>query len=174
MNLTLQPRQPFDWYKWFIIGCIIVISIIIASILPKCEGEKYEPLDGVIKDSIVKQKVRKDSVSKEVVIKDSIRIVYITKWRTLKGQIDTLPCPEVLTKVITLTDSIISIDSSEIASLKAEILIDGLIIANQDTIIKNDSIALKRVTKKLKWQKVKTKAVAIGMGVLLGSSLLIR
>ena len=109
--------------------------------IPKCTPEVYEPLD----DSISINKAKKDSIKERVVYKDRWRTEFVVKWRTLKGRIDTLPCEEALPLVINATDSIIYIDSSEIASLKAEILIDSLIISDQDKRHSQDSTNIKKL-----------------------------
>lgn len=148
------------------------ICALIGFWIPKCSSEPIVVNSNPIKATIKKQKLKADSLDKASDKTDSVRIVYVTKWRTLKPKLDSIPCPEALADIIILTDSIITVDSTQISELNAELFVKDLIIANQDTLLKNDSIAIKKLTKKLKWQKVKTKAVAVGMGVLLGLSLI--
>lgn len=175
MIASFQPEIPkLPVGKWFVIICLILIGVILALCLPKCSSEPIVINNNPIKATVQKQKLKADSLDKASDKTDLVRIVYVTKWRTLKPKLDSIPCPEALAEVIVLTDSIIMVDSTQISELNAELFVKDLIIAGQDTIIKNDSIALKKLTKKLKWQKVKTKAVAVGMGVLLGASLLVR
>lgn len=178
MAIQLIPNNPnnFDWfYKLFVLGCCSVVFLVIFSQFKSCGNVEPTPLDNTgKKNTIQKQKLKADSLDKASDKTDSVRIIYVTKWQTLKPKLDSIPCPEALAKIIVLTDSIITIDSTQISQLNAELYVKDLVIANQDTIIKNDSIAFKKLSKKLKWQKVKTKAVAVGMGALLGASLLLR
>ena len=147
-----KPRQ-MKWYKPILIGCIIVVGIIIFQLIPKCNSEVIEPLDDSIKDTIAAQKIRKDSIHSVAVKAVETVTVYVTKWRALKGQLDTLPCPDALVKVITLTDSIIQVDSVAISELKAELFVSDLIIANQDSVIVRDLVKIASQEKKI--QKLK-------------------
>ena len=162
---TLQPRQPFNWYKYIILACIITVGVVIFQLIPKCSTDVIEPLDDSIKDTIAAQKLRRDSIHEVAVKAVETVTVYVTKWRTLKWRVDSIPCPEALAEVITLTDSIVKVDSTAIAELKAELFVADLIIANYDTLVKKDSVriaSLNRKVRKLKRQR----NIAAGVGAL--------
>ena len=140
------------WLKYVIGGAIIVVAVIL---LQMCEGEQQPTAPTVYI-------VRKDSIQVKVLYKDSIRIKYVDRWHTLKPRLDSIPCPEALAETIVLTDSIIMVDSSEISSLKAEILIDNLIIDNQAEQIKQDSAKIH----KLKRHRRILAGIAVALGVI--------
>lgn len=142
-----------------------LVGLFFGFLVQKCSGDPVTPVENNLKQTIRKQKAQADSTENESRKKDSVRIVYVTKWRTLKPKLDSLPCPEALAEVIILTDSIITVDSSLICSLRAELFIDSLIIRNQDSLILNDSIQIASLSKKLKRQKTATKVVA-GVGLV--------
>ncbi len=153
------------WFKPVLIGCIIVVGIILFQLIPKCNSEVIEPLDDSIKDTIAAQKLRKDSIHEVAVKAVETVTVYVTKWRTLKGRIDSIPCPEALTEVITLTDSIIQVDSTAIAELKAELFVADLIIANYDTLVRKDSVRLAVKDKTIRRLK-RQRNIAAGVGLI--------
>lgn len=160
------------YYKLFIMGCISVVFLIVFSQFKSC-GET-EPVNTDMeskKEKIRKDKIKADSLDKASDKTDSVRIVYVTKWRTLKPKLDSIPCPEALSEVILLTDSIIIVDSTQISELNAELFVKDAIIANQDTLISVDSITIRKLTKQLKRQKAKTKLAWIVAGVLGGVAL---
>ena len=166
---TLQMNQsPNKGFYYLLLFLSLAVLVIIVFPFKGCEQTiDVETIE--IKKEILKDKAKKDSIKERIVYKDREHLVYITKWRNLKPQLDTLPCPDALEQVITLTDSIIVADSSLISSLKAEIFVDSLIISNQDKVIKTDSIVIRRLTKKLKRQKVKTALAGVlgfGLGLL--------
>lgn len=152
-------------FKITITASLIVVGVVIFQLIPKCSTESVEPLDDSIKDTIAAQKLRKDSIHDLAVKAVETVTVYVTKWRVLKGRIDSIPCEQALPLVVHLTDSIIQVDSTAIAELKAELFVSDLIIANQDTLIKKDSarISVKDKTiRKLKLQR----NIAAGVGAL--------
>lgn len=148
------------WHKPLIIGCIIVVGIIIFQLIPKCSTDVIEPLDDSIKDTIAAQKIRKDSIHEKVVYKDSVRTVHHHHWHIARHD-SLIPCDQKLA----IADTLIQIDSSLIAELKAELFVADLIIVNQDTLIKKDSVriaSLNRKVRKLKRQR----NIAAGVGAL--------
>lgn len=172
--ITMQMPNNFNWdkaYKWFMTICLMIVGGIIFSIMPKCSKEPVIDNTIQLKKEIIKDKALADSVKRQVIYKDSIRIVYVNKYRDVKTYIN-LPCDTVLKLVEMACDSIIIVDSSEIASLKAEILIDGLIINNQDKLIRMDSITIMGLNKSIRKHKRQKKLIAGGMGALLLISLL--
>ena len=166
MAIAIQ-NQNNNWLHYILIGALLIILWLLM-FPPSCESKPdYSP---ILKGEIQKATLKKDSIQQRIVYKDRERIVYVTKYRTLKGKVDSIPCPEGLAQVIVLTDSIIVKDSSEIQSLKAEILTDNFIIDSQKKVIYSDSVQLRKLNKKLRRQKVKTWIVGVlglGTGLML-------
>lgn len=135
-------------FKWIIPPAIVIILAML--LIPKCSNVP----ESVFKPSI--QVIRKDSIHERVVYKDRWRTEVVYKYRHIK--VDSLPCPEAMAEVIVLTDSIIQIDSSEISSLKAEVLIDNLIINSYKSKVISDSVVITKLSKKLRrsrrWNKI--------------------
>lgn len=132
---------------------IIVILTLCVIILcfNKC-GNYPEIPDNSVKPIKI-YKVKKDSIRDRIVYKDRWRVKYVEKYRYFKHKVDSVPCPEALNEVLILTDSIIKVDSSLICSLKSELLIDGLIISNQDSLITQDSVKIAGLEKSIKKHK---------------------
>ena len=137
-----------------IVIAILALCVIILIAFKGCGTEPIKPIEPL--------KAKNDSIHERVVYKDRWRTEVVVKYRTLKGRIDTIPCPDALNQAIILTDSIIMVDSSLISSLKAEILIDNLIISQ-------DSIKIISLTKDVKKQKRRKKlwqSIAVALGVI--------
>lgn len=143
MKVTLQK----------IIGYLVAIILTIV-IMKSCKNEA-EPLYSkpriVIKKEIVELTKSVDSTKAIVKGIDSVRVKTIVKWR-----IKTDTVHEACDTLVLICNEIIKIDSSEIASLKHITLLQDSIIDNQKELLKQDSTAIKHLTKankKLKWQK---------------------
>lgn len=146
-----------------IIIAILTLTVIILC-FAKCEKPTLVQPD--IKNKISEQKQDKDSIRERIVYKDRVRIQYVEKYRKFKH--DSMPCPEALNEVLVLTDSIIVVDSSLIASLKAELFVDSLIIKNQGDLITQDSIKIVSFNKEVKKQTRRKKvwqAISLALGV---------
>lgn len=141
----------------------LVIIILVIVLFRNCGETEHIVNISPIKKEIIKEKKAKDSIHEKVIYKDSIRTKIVVKWKVIRHD-SLIPCE---TKLV-ICDTLIEQDSGLISSLKAEILVDNLIIHNQDTIIKNDSIALKKANRKLKRQKALTKLIALvgALGVI--------
>lgn len=154
----------------FVITCLCIIL----ACLNKCNGKPViTPIDKIrdsLKVEIRKELKNKDSIKKVVVYRDSIRTRVVWKYRTDKGL--DLPCDTILKLVIANCDTIISVDSTLIVSLKDEILVDSIIIDSQLKVIKLDSIDIASLQKKLKRRGLREKLIAGGLGGLLLISLL--
>lgn len=118
-----------------------------------------------LKKVIVEQEKVKDSLLVIAKKKDSVRIETIVKYRYLKGRIDSIPCEELLPKIVNICDSIILVDSSQIATLKQVIKTDSSIIQNYKKIIVNDSTTIVSLNKEVKKQKRQKKIVG-GIGAV--------
>lgn len=167
MIASIEPKIPKLPDGKNIIFFILtgIVCAFIGFIVPKCDPEPINFNTIEKKNVINKQKRVADSLDKRSDITDSIRIVYVDRWRAVKTHTVIAPCPEALDRVITLTDSIISIDSTQINQLNAEIYVKELIIANQDTLLRVDSIELlakDKKIRKLKWQR----NIAVGAGTI--------
>lgn len=159
------------WYKYFIGAIIITVGIILFQLIPNCSGEDVRPIEdiGPLKEVIKEQKLEKDTAHQIAVKAVETVTVYVTKWRTLKPKLDSIPCPEALNEVMILTDSIVKVDSTAIKALQDEILIGNVIIKNQDSVIKMDSanLVLKdKQIRKLKRHRVLLIGIAGALGVL--------
>ena len=132
------------WYKYFIGVIIVIVGIILFQLIPNCSGDDVRPIEdiGPLKEVIKEQKLEKDTAHQIAVKAVETVTVYVTKWRTLKPKLDSIPCPEALNEVMILTDSIVKVDSTAIKALQDEVLIGNMIIKNQDSVIKIDSANL--------------------------------
>lgn len=140
----------------------------ICALIGWCSRPIPEPvnINAIEKKGLVnKQKRIADSLDKRSDITDSIRIVYVDRWRSVKTRTVSMPCPEALAEVIVLTDSIISIDSTQISQMNAELFIKDLVIANQDTLLKIDSVAIRKKDKTIRQLK-RQRNIAAGVGAL--------
>lgn len=165
MKLILNNPNPNRLYYALLVLAFAVLIIYLFP--PNCSGKPYIAAKPTV---LIKQK---DSIRDRIVYKDRERIVYVTKYRTLKGKVDSIPCPEALNQVIVLTDSIIVVDSSLISSLKAELLVDSLIINEQGKVIKKDSTQIVKLERKLKRNR-KLARFFFGTTVLTGAALYLK
>ncbi len=97
--------------------------------------------------------------------KDSVRVEYVTRWRKLKGDTAFIPCVSILPKIVNLCDSIVYVDSSEIATLKQVIKSDSVIKQNYKNVVTNDSIAIVSLNKEVKNQKQQKRLIG-GIGAI--------
>jgi len=155
----METNKPKYWI--FIVFGLIILWL--TAITYKCEHKT--------KKTYVTNEIKKrDSIITVVKYRDSIRTQTITKWRTIKVKPDSIPCDTFLQHVITFCDTIISVDSAEIASLKGLVKQDSVIITGLVKRVNEDSIELMTVNKKLKRQKLYTK-LSFGAGCLIGGAL---
>lgn len=149
-----------------IVIAVLTLAVIILLLTKGCSNEPVQSID---KNKIVELKGDKDSIRERIVYKDRIKTEYVVKWRNFKGKVDSIPCPDALNQAIILTDSIIVVDSSLVASLKAELFVDSLIIKNQEELITQDSIKIVSLNKEVKKQNRRKKlwrSVSIALGVV--------
>lgn len=161
MTLNLNLKDPIFW-------CILAAIICVIVALSHCSHTPVTiPVD-LKKSEIVKEKHVADSIREVIVYKDRIRVNDVHHYHAVRYD-SLIPCPDKLA----IADTVIFIDSSEISSLKASLFVKGLIIANQDTVIRNDSIAYRKLAKKLRWQKFKTK-VSLALAGVVGVAWLVK
>ncbi len=136
-----------------LIAIFILIGIIFACIFVKCEPEKignseFDPTENEILKSVISELNNdRDSLLKITDKKDSVRTVYVTKWKQLKGRIDSIPCDSAIVLIVNMCDTIITQDSSQIATLKDVIKLDSNIIANYEKVVHNDSAEIEKYKK---------------------------
>jgi hypothetical protein len=153
MNLNLHLNN--DNRNYYILGGIILVMVIIFT-LRRCN--RVQPVPPLR----IETKVR-DSIRTVVIVKDSIRTKYVHHWHTIRYD-SLIPCEVKLA----IADTVILIDSSEIASLKQLIGQDSIIISKLYDNIRKDTIVIRKLNKSLKRQKFITK-IAFGAGAILGS-----
>ena len=157
MTLNLNLKDPIFW-------CILAAIICVIVALSHCSHTPITiPVD-LKKSVIIKEKHVADSIQTVIVYKDRIRVNDVHHYHSVRYD-SLIPCPDKLV----VADTVVYIDSSEISSLKADLFVKGLIIANQDTVIRNDSIAYRKLARKLRWSRFKTKValvVAGGLGII--------
>lgn len=189
LNHHPQPRHKDAWFLTLIVGLIIALVCVLFN---KCEQKPTDIDFDVKKDSLVndirKKFDQKDSVKKETAKKDSVRIVYLTKWKESKPKyiqmVDSLKLEQLdsikkKVRIIVNTirdeaDQVIKADSSVIASLKHELKIDSGLFVSYKSLAKNDSIIIFKLKKEVKKQKRITKIIAAASAVVLGGIILTR
>ena len=169
----IVKKYPFDKTKLILIA---IIAILIGLLSKSCNGSQFTNKEtdkekDSLKIIISKQTQISDSLKLAANKNDSVRIEYITKWRTQIKTIiehDSIPCDSVLPMVITTCDSIISKDSIYIADLKKIIKSDSIIIKNQNKVIILDSVTISNLQKDLRKIKRQRKWLIGSTGILAG------
>lgn len=152
MTIDLKNNDNRNYY---LLGGIILTMVILFTV-SKCNRGQSVP------QFHIETKVR-DSIRTVIEYKDSIRTKYIHHWHTIRYD-SLIPCETL----VLFCDTIIRIDSSEIASLKAELVQDSIIEAQLYENIRKDTTVIRKLNKSLKRQKFITK-VAFATGVIAGS-----
>jgi hypothetical protein len=146
--------QPDNRKALALLGIAVLLAVLFW-LFRGCDSEpvkKAEPLKEKIRTGLLKR----DELKKESERKDSVRIVYITRWRKAKEEIKNnpqLPCDSVIPVVINLCDSIIKQDSSTIVSLKEVIKQDSSLFVDYQEQHRNDSTEIANLKKEVKKQK---------------------
>jgi hypothetical protein len=118
----------------------------------------YQSKADTLKSEIKKGLVKKDSIHQKAVKEDSQRVVYVTKWREVKAEVkkDTAksrPCDSIITKIVSICDTMVIKDSTEIMTLKAEIKQDSVLFVNYRELTKTDSLQIVSLKKEVRRQK---------------------
>lgn len=189
LNHHPQPNHKDTWFLALIAGLIIALVFVLFN---KCEQKPADIDTDVKKDSLVsdirKKFDQKDSVKKETAKKDSVRIVYLTKWKESSPKyiqlVDSLKLEELdsikkKVRIIVNTirdeaDQVIKADSNVIASLKHELKIDSSLFVSYKSLAKNDSITIFKLKKEVKKQKRITKIVVATGAAIFGGIILTR
>lgn len=127
------------------IALFILSVICVALLLSQCNSCTNSPKiadNKSIKDTIYKLQVKVDSI-------DVVRLKYVSKWRVLRDTINIRDTVQVVT-ALNKCDTIIKIDSTEIATLK-------IINRNFYKLVKSDSLVIDSLTrsKKKYWRGFK-------------------
>ena len=147
----------------------VLTAVICFTIFRGCN----KPDTKIAEPRIIYKYIKKgDSIVKVVRKDDSVRIVYLTKWKNLKvqHQYDTT----IVHEVIQVCDTLIQKDSTEITHLKTLHSTDSVIIVEALKELRNDSATIVKLNKKLRVQKVLTKVSffgGLGLGVFTGVKL---
>ena len=160
--------------KYISIGIITILSILL--LITHCNKPVIKPVDNtnIYKEAIKKYLSKKDSLDKLSKSQDSVRIEYITKWRTkIKYIHDSIPCDSALPIIVNHCDSIIYHDSVYINTLKQIIKVDSSIIHNQKFIIFADSVKIDSLNKDIKKHK-RHKKLLTGSLILTGAATIIK
>jgi hypothetical protein len=155
---------------------LIIILLLIFVIFKDCNKPVIKPVDNtnIYKQAIKKYLSKKDSLDKLSKPQDSIRIEYITKWRTkIKYIHDSIPCDSALPIIVNHCDSIIYYDSVYINTLKQIIKVDSSIIHNQKSIIFADSVKIDSLSKDIRKHKRHKKLLTGGL-ILTGAAAIIK
>lgn len=143
-------------YKTTIV-VLFLATIVCLLLFDRCKKENTSISSVEISDSIkqvisAQYEARIDSLTLAG-HKDSIRIQYVTKWRKMKQDTAFIPCDSILPQIVNLCDSIILVDSSQIATLKNIVALDDSIISNYKKVTKNDSLLIVSQAKDIKKHK---------------------
>lgn len=156
--------------KYYIPFILVSIILIIVLFWKGCKEPEplYSKPRTVEKIKIVKWNKQEDSTKTQVKKQDSVRVKYIVKWRELKADTVYKECQEL----IVTCDTLIKVDSTEIASLKHVVSISDSIIKDQKLMLHNDSLdifCLKKQIKKHRRQKalLATGLIVVGAGAVL-------
>lgn len=170
-----EKKYSFDWVKVSLIAAVVIMFGLLTR---QCgdtkptEGDKFvDSLKTVIKTQIHIA----DSLEELANDHDSVRLEYITKWRTkIKTlvQYDTIPCDSMLTIVVNMCDTLIVKDSVYISDLKKIILTDSIIMDSQAQVMNLDSIKIADLERKVVRLKRHRRWLLFGTGVLGGAVLL--
>lgn len=155
----------------YILHILILLGILAVSLLlfRECKNNVPDlPITPDKTDSLKKVNQalehQRDSLAEVAKKKDSIRVEYVTRWRKMKTDTAYIPCDSILPKIVNLCDSIIYVDSSQIATLKQVISKDDSIIGNYKEIVKNDSTTIAGLNKEIK--KHKKHKLWLGAGII--------
>ena len=171
----LKKIYSFDKIKVILIAAIVIMFGLLTkqcnnTVLTK-ENGFVDSLKTIIKD----QKSIADSLKKKASSHDSVRLEYITKWRTkvkILMQYDSIPCDSVLPLVISTCDTIILRDSIYILDLKNIVFTDSIIMDSQDQVIKLYSIKIADLERKVVRLKKHRRWLLFGTSILGGAILL--
>ena len=169
-----EKKYSFDKVKMILIAAVIIMFGLLTRQCDDSEAVETDHLKDSLKTTIRNQKRISDSLKLVANGNDSVRLEYITKWRTKIKTIiqhDSIPCDSILPMVVSTCDSIISKDSIYIKDLRDIVYTDSIIMDSQAQVIVLDSIKIakleKDVTKLKKHRKWLFGSTAALTGILI-------
>ena len=170
-----EKKYSFDKVKMILIAAVIIMFGLLTRQCDDTEALETDHLKDSLKTTIRNQKRISDSLKLVANGNDSVRLEYITKWRTKIKTIiqhDSIPCDSILPMVVSTCDSIISKDSIYIKDLRDIIYTDSIIMDSQAQVIKLDSIKIADLDRKIVRLKRHRRWLLFGTGVLGGAVLI--
>ena len=170
-----EKKYSFDKVKMILIAAVIIMFGLLTRQCDDSEAVETDHLKDSLKTTIRNQKRISDSLKLVANGNDSVRLEYITKWRTKIKTIiqhDSIPCDSILPMVVSTCDSIISKDSIYIKDLRDIIYTDSIIMDSQVQVIKLDSIKIADLDRKVVRLKRHRRWLLFGTGVLGGAVLI--
>ena len=170
-----EKKYSFDKVKMILIAAVIIMFGLLTRQCDDSEAVETDHLKDSLKTTIRNQKRISDSLKLVANGNDSVRLEYITKWRTKIKTIiqhDSIPCDSILPMVVSTCDSIISKDSIYIKDLRDIIYTDSIIMDSQAQVIKLDSIKIADLDRKVVRLKRHRRWLLFGTGVLGGAVLI--
>ena len=170
-----EKKYSFDKVKMILIAAVVIMFGLLTRQCDNTEAVETDHLKDSLKTTIRNQKRISDSLKLVANGNDSVRLEYITKWRTKIKTIiqhDSIPCDSILPMVVSTCDSIISKDSIYIKDLRDIIYTDSIIMDSQAQVIKLDSIKIADLDRKVVRLKRHRRWLLFGTGVLGGAVLI--
>ena len=170
-----EKKYSFDWSKVLLIAAVVIMFGLLNKQCNDIKALESDHLKDSLKTTIKNQKRIADSLKLVANGHDSVRLEYITQWRTKIKTIiqhDSIPCDSVLPMVISTCDSIIVRDSIYISDLKKIILTDSIIMDSQAQVMNLDSITIADLDRKVVRLKRHRRWLLFGTGVLGGAVLI--
>jgi len=170
-----EKKYSFDKVKMILIAAVVIMFGLLTKQCDDTKAVEADHLKDSLKTTIRNQQRIADSLKLVANGNDSVRLEYITKWRTKVKtlvQHDTIPCDSMLTIVVNMCDTLIVKDSVYISDLKKIILTDSIIMDSQAQVIKLDSIKIADLDRKVVRLKKHRRWLLFGTGVLGGAVLI--
>ena len=170
-----EKKYSFDKVKMILIAAVVIMFGLLTRQCDDTKAVETDHLKDSLKTTIRNQKRISDSLKLVANGNDSVRLEYITKWRTKIKTIiqhDSIPCDSILPMVVSTCDSIISKDSIYIKDLRDIIYTDSIIMDSQAQVIKLDSIKIADLDRKVVRLKRHRRWLLFGTGVLGGAVLI--
>jgi len=104
-----EKKYSFDWSKVLLIAAVVIMFGLLNKQCNDIKALESDHLKDSLKTTIKNQKRIADSLKLVANGHDSVRLEYITQWRTKIKTIiqhDSIPCDSVLPMVISTCDSI--------------------------------------------------------------------
>jgi hypothetical protein len=171
----VEKKYSFDWIKVSLIAAVVIMFGLLTRQCDDSKAVETDHLKDSLKTIIYNQMHLADSLKEVAKGHDSVRLEYITKWRTKIKTIiqhDSIPCDSILPMVVSTCDSIILKDSIYIKDLRDIIYTDSIIMDSQAQVIKLDSIKIADLDRKVVRLKRHRRWLLFGTGVLGGAVLI--